>query len=87
MTALVGAPISAKMGGYIMSHDLGRLECRICGRSIYFPVAEVAMQNGERLIELTCSRGHTDSYWDIETEKLAETVPHTELSRAAIIGF
>jgi hypothetical protein len=70
-----------------MSNDLGRLECRICGQSIYFPLAEAAMQNGERLIELTCSRGHSDSYWDIESEKLAPVGPQTELVRAAVAGF
>jgi hypothetical protein len=70
-----------------MSNNLGRLNCRICGRSIYFPLAEAAMEDGERLIELTCSRGHTDSYWDIAAEKLDEVLPHTEMSRAAVIGF
>jgi hypothetical protein len=70
-----------------MSLDLGRLECRICGRSIYFPLSEVAMKNGERLIELTCSRGHSDSYWDVETRKLEEVGPHTEMARVAVVGF
>jgi len=70
-----------------MSHDLGRLECRICGQSIYFPLAETAMQNGERLIELTCSRGHSDSYWDIESEKLEPVGPHAERARFAGVGF
>jgi hypothetical protein len=70
-----------------MIHDLGRLHCRICGGSIYFPQSEVAMQDGERLIELTCSRGHTDSYWDIEAEKLEALAPHSEVSRAAAVGF
>jgi hypothetical protein len=71
-----------------MLHDLGRLECRICGRPIYFPLAETEMKDGERLIELTCSRGHTDSYWDIETQKLPElAAPQPEFARAAVIGF
>jgi hypothetical protein len=70
-----------------MSNDLGRLECKICGQSIYFLRAESAMQNGERLIELTCSRGHTDSYWDVETESLEHIAPHAEMARAAAVGF
>jgi hypothetical protein len=70
-----------------MISELGRLECRICGRSIYFPLSEVAMKDGERLIELTCSHGHSDSYWDIESEQLQEVGPHTERSRAATVGF
>jgi hypothetical protein len=70
-----------------MSKDLGRLECRICGRSIYFPPAETAMMNGERLIELTCSKGHTDSYWDVESEQLEKVGPHAEQARFASIGF
>lgn len=45
------------------------------------------MKNGERLIELTCSRGHTDSYWDVEAEKLEAVGPRTELARAAVVGF
>jgi hypothetical protein len=70
-----------------MSNDLGRLECRICGRSIYFPIAETAMINGERLIELTCSQGHTDSYWDIESEKLEPVGPHAQAARVVAVGF
>lgn len=70
-----------------MSNDLGRLMCRICGRSIYFPVADPATKDGERLIELTCSRGHTDSYWDVESEKLEPQGPHAEMSRMAAVGF
>jgi len=70
-----------------MINDLGRLECRICGQSIYFPLAETAMKNGERLIELTCSKGHTDSYWDIESETLEHIPPHAEQVRVAAVGF
>ena len=70
-----------------MSDDLGRLECRICGRYIYFPLEEAAMKDGERLIELTCSRGHTDSYWDIQTSKLGQIEPQAELMRVAVGGF
>jgi hypothetical protein len=70
-----------------MSDILGRLECRICGRSIYFPLSDVDLKDGERLIELTCSRGHSDSYWDIQNEKLGDVVPHAETSRAAVVGF
>jgi hypothetical protein len=70
-----------------MSHDLGRLECRICGQSIYFLRAEAAMQDGERLIELTCSRGHSDSYWDVETESLEQIAPHAEMARVVAVGL
>jgi hypothetical protein len=70
-----------------MSHDLGRLQCRICGQSIYFPLEGEEMKNGERLIELTCSRGHSDSYWDVETEQLDHVAPHAELDRVAAVGF
>jgi hypothetical protein len=70
-----------------MSHELGRLECRICGRSIYFPVAATAIEEGGRLIELTCSRGHTDTYPDDESAELGQVSPHTEVARAAVVGF
>lgn len=70
-----------------MRNELGRLECRICGRSIYFPLSEVEMKNGERLIELTCSRGHSDSYWDVQAKDFADLRPQSEISRAAVVGF
>ena len=70
-----------------MSNDLGRLECRICGQSIYFLRAEAEMIDGERLIELTCSRGHSDSYWDVSAESLEPLAPHAESARAAAVGF
>jgi len=70
-----------------MSNDLGRLACRICGQSIYFLPAETAMKNGERLIELTCSKGHTDSYWDVESPILEHVGPHAEPARLAAVGF
>jgi hypothetical protein len=70
-----------------MSNDLDRLECRICGQSIYFLRAEAEMIDGERLIELTCSRGHSDSYWDIPEESLEPIAPHAELARSVAIGF
>ena len=70
-----------------MSNDLGSLECRICGQPIYFLLAESAMTDGERLIELTCSRGHSDSYWDVESQHLDKVGPHAELARAAAVGF
>jgi len=70
-----------------MSNDLGRLECRICGQSIYFLLAETAMNNDERLIELTCSKGHTDSYWDIASQALEHVGPHAEYARVAAVGF
>jgi hypothetical protein len=72
-----------------MNNGLGRLDCRICGRSIYFPLSEVAMKDGERLIELTCSRGHSDSYWDVQGKQLElqKVGPNAEMSRAAVVGF
>jgi hypothetical protein len=70
-----------------MSNDFGQLECRICGRAIYFPLTGAVVTSGERLIELTCSRGHTDSYWDVESDKLEVLEPVGELARAAAVGF
>lgn len=70
-----------------MGNGLGRLTCRICGQSIYFPLAEEGMKDGERLIELTCSRGHSDSYWDVEAEQPPATEPKDEMARAVAVGF
>jgi|GEM_PF-3891869 len=73
----------AKIELQLMNNELGHLPCRICGQSIYFPLADETMKNGERLIELTCSRGHSDSYWDVEAEQLAPETPRAELAIAA----
>ncbi len=70
-----------------MSDALGCLECRICGRSVYFIREEEAIQDGQRLIELTCSRGHTDRYFDVDVRSREQGEPRVEMSRAAAVGF
>ena len=51
-----------------MSNGYARFECRICGELVYSSirldqVAGIpAEKSGERLVELTCSSGHSDQY-------------------------
>jgi hypothetical protein len=51
-----------------MSNGYARFECRICGELVYssIPLEQAASipaeKSGERLVELTCSSGHSDQY-------------------------
>jgi hypothetical protein len=51
-----------------MSNGYARFECRICGELVYssIPLEQAAAipaeKSGERLVELTCSSGHSDQY-------------------------
>ncbi len=51
-----------------MSNGYARFECRICGELVYSSIlleqaaAIPAEKSGDRLVELTCSHGHTDQY-------------------------
>jgi hypothetical protein len=51
-----------------MSNGYARFECRICGELVYSSIALEhaagipAEISNERLVELTCSHGHTDQY-------------------------
>jgi hypothetical protein len=51
-----------------MSNGYARFECRICGELVYssIPLEQAAAipaeKSSERLVELTCSSGHSDQY-------------------------
>jgi hypothetical protein len=51
-----------------MSNGYARFECRICGELVYssIPLEQAAAipaeKSNERLVELTCSSGHSDQY-------------------------
>ena len=51
-----------------MSNGYARFECRICGELVYSSIsleqaaAIPAEKSSERLVELTCSSGHSDQY-------------------------
>jgi hypothetical protein len=51
-----------------MSNGYARFECRICGELVYssIPLEQAAGiqadKSGDRLVELTCSSGHSDQY-------------------------
>jgi hypothetical protein len=60
-----------------MSNGYARFECRICGELVYssIPLEPAAgTPAGDRLVELTCSHGHTDQYTAREI-KQPETKP------------
>jgi hypothetical protein len=63
-----------------MSNGYARFECRICGELVYssIPLEQAARipaeKSGDRLVELTCSSGHSDQYSAREIKR-AETKP------------
>ncbi len=63
-----------------MSKGYARFECRICGELVYssIPLEQAtgmaAEKSGDRLVELTCSSGHSDQYSDREIKR-AEAKP------------
>jgi hypothetical protein len=63
-----------------MSNGYARFECRICGELVYssIPLEQAAAipaeKSGDRLVELTCSSGHSDQYSAREIKR-AETKP------------
>lgn len=63
-----------------MSNGYARFECRICGELVYssIPLEQAAAipaeKSNERLVELTCSSGHTDQYTAREIKR-AEAKP------------
>ena len=63
-----------------MSNGYARFECRICGELVYSSISLEqaagipAEKSGDRLVELTCSHGHTDQYTAREIKR-AETKP------------
>lgn len=63
-----------------MNNGYARFECRICGELVYSSISLEqaagipAEKSGDRLVELTCSHGHTDQYTAREIKR-AETKP------------
>jgi hypothetical protein len=63
-----------------MSNGYARFECRICGELVYssIPLEQAAgipaEKSGDRLVELTCSSGHSDQYSAREIKR-AEAKP------------
>jgi hypothetical protein len=56
-----------------MLDGLSRLECNICGQSIYFAVPEENesfLANQDAVIEVTCPRGHSDRFTHAELEMM-----------------
>jgi hypothetical protein len=59
-----------------MSNGYARFECSICRELVYsIPLEQTAgVPAGDRLVELTCSHGHTDQYMAHEIKR-PETKP------------
>jgi hypothetical protein len=87
MTAIETFPLHAKMKVF-MSDGLGQAECRICGRTIFFH-RNNSHEIGEEVIELTCSRGHSDCYFseELSRDELIPVGANDGLSRVAVAGF
>jgi hypothetical protein len=64
-----------------MSNRYARFECRICGELVYssIPLEQAtgiaAEKSGDRVVELTCSSGHSDQYSAREIKRAVETKP------------
>ncbi len=72
-----------------MAQQYGRIECRVCGEQVIVPLS-AALQDGKNDInshELTCSKGHTDSY-DLANVESINSKPAGSLRiRRAVTGM
>jgi hypothetical protein len=75
--------------GLDMLQQYGRIECRVCGEQVIVPLP-TATEDGKadrNSYELTCSKGHTDSY-DLTKMESISSKPATSLKfRRAITGM
>jgi hypothetical protein len=71
-----------------MAQQYGRIECRVCGEQVIVPLP-TALQDGKKdrdSHELTCSKGHTDSY-DLAKVESVSSKPASSLKiRRAATG-
>ena len=72
-----------------MAQEFGRLQCRVCGDEVVVPLPPNE-RNGDvsdPSFELTCSNGHTDTYYEAQIE----TIPPKPLAalkmRRAVAGI
>ena len=73
-----------------MPDGLSRLECSICGQSIYFSVTdenESVDRGQDKFIEVTCPRGHSDRFTAAELRSLDSSGKLEQAHLAAAAAF
>lgn len=68
----------------------GRIECRVCGEQVIVPLP-IGPQDGNgnadrNSYELTCSKGHTDSYDLTSLESISSKPANSFKARRAVAG-
>ncbi len=67
-----------------MAQQYGRIECRVCGEQVIVPLPVHDGKNDRNPYELTCSKGHTDSYDLAKVESISSRpVESLKIRRAA----
>ena len=67
----------------------GRIECRVCGEQVIVPLP-AGVQDGRtdgNSYELTCSKGHTDSYDLTSLESISSKPANSLKVRRAVAGM
>jgi hypothetical protein len=67
----------------------GRIECRVCGEQVIVPLP-TGTQDGEtdcNSYELSCSKGHTDSYDLTKMESIGSKPANSLKVRRAVAGM
>jgi hypothetical protein len=72
-----------------MSQQYGRIECRVCGEQVIVPLPNTTQDgNTDRdSYELTCSKGHTDSYDLAKLESISSKPASSLKVRRAVAGI
>jgi hypothetical protein len=72
-----------------MAQQYGRMECRVCGEEVIVPLPAPFQDGNDNRSshELTCSKGHTDSY-DLAKVESINSKPAASLKvRRAVTGM
>ncbi len=76
-----------------MVHEYGRIECRVCGEQVIVPLPAPLPEtvnsgdNNGRSHELTCSKGHTDSYDLAKVESISSKPVSSFKTKRAATGM
>jgi hypothetical protein len=72
-----------------MSQQYGRIECRVCGEQVIVPLPALPQDEKKNRdsYELTCSKGHTDSYDLAKLESISPKPANSLKVRRAVAGM
>lgn len=73
-----------------MGYEYSRFECRVCGEQVFVPVGSPALKEAlqnKQTVELTCPKGHTDSYAVSDLEKMPAPSSKLPKTRRAVAGI